>query len=84
MKLLVAAALLALPFASILAPTASATCASLPVVVDGQTVALLIYDQHSPGGPICVTRLIVYDCTAAASTGLTVSFTCSSTPVLVL
>lgn len=75
--------LLVLPLAGLLAaPTASASCASQAVVVDGQTVALLEYNAPSRGGPICITRLIVYDCTASVSTNLSVGFACSSTPVL--
>ncbi|GEM_PF-4482006 len=83
MKLLVACLLLALPLASLLAaPTASARCASQPIVVEGQTVALVGYNDVRPGGPACVLSVIVYDCTASESTDLSVTFTCTTTPVL--
>ncbi|MEA3201704.1 MAG: hypothetical protein QOE90_3132 [Thermoplasmata archaeon] len=85
MRSLLLVALLATPVLAALAtPTASATCATQDVTVNGQVVASLLYDAPSKGGPICITRLTVYECSATTTTDLARVLTCSSTPFVVL
>jgi hypothetical protein len=73
-------ALLALPAAAtLLAPTASASCAGAAVVVLGQTVATEFGPGLGRGGPVCVLRVTVYECSVTTTTDPSRVFTCSST-----